>query len=118
MFSGQEIWCSREPHKLQAVGPIPTSATTLEDSMSKRRGYIQEINGSYFWYDVNDNAHRLDEMDESYLNNCIKLLDKRKQDSIKKNVKFDQDLDRFHLEDELKHRELVKNTSVGRLIYA
>lgn len=86
--------------------------------MRKRRGYIKSINGSFFWYDINDNPHRLDEMDESYINNCLKLLEKRSNDALKNNVIFDQYLDVQHFNDELKHRELVKNTSVGRLIYA
>lgn len=87
--------------------------------MAKQRGYVKDINGTFFWYDINDNPHVITEMDDNYIDNCIKLLKNRITKAATRIELKSTDEQKYIMvfEEEKFRRTRIKNTSVGRLLY-
>ena len=108
-----------EPHKLSELGSSPRSATIICEEDMAKRGYIKDINGTFFWYDVNDNPHVVCEMDDNYVENCIKLLKGRiTKAATRINVDSSNEQNYIKIfEEEKFRRAAINKTSVGRLLY-
>lgn len=81
--------------------------------MQKLRGRVEEVEGHLCWFDKANTCHRLIDMEDSYLVNCVLLLEARKE----KIKDFNQQEDIRFLEAECAYRDEVRKTSVGTLLY-
>lgn len=87
-----------------------------------RKGYV--LDGH--WYDKNDQPHFLQNMEDSYLNNVVKLLEGRfeqdkkeyTEENLKVNENFLQDVKSLvAIVCEQERRISVLETNVGQLLY-
>lgn len=76
----------------------------------KRRMFLEptENEDCHYWIDVQNVKHRLDEMDDEYVVNCIKFMKGRK----------DREWERNTLIAEMKRRKKIKKTRIGRSLYS
>lgn len=85
--------------------------------MQLTRGIIELIDDNYYWCDRFDKRHLLQNMEDSYVKNCVSLLDKRLERNKDPEVATQTVKNKIILLNELQRREFVKKTSVGRLLY-
>lgn len=80
------------------------------------RGYIKDIDGQAHWFDVEDKPHSLQEMEDQYITNCIKLLEARMlKIKYPDNITFMEEIKQFN--EELNRRANIRTTKIGRLVY-
>jgi hypothetical protein len=90
------------------------------------RGYVKQIDDNYFWYDINDKPHNLQSMEDSYIDNCVKMVNRRleshqktkTEDILKQDENFIRDFQSLLcLVREQEFRKSVKETAVGGYLY-
>jgi len=87
-----------------------------------RKGYVKDGH----WYDKYDQPHFIQNMEDRYLENVVKLLDGRMkarkekltEDQLKTDEKFIQDFKSLlAIAQEQEHRISVNQTNMGQLLY-
>lgn len=76
------------------------------------RKFIALVNGDHYWYDINMKPHKIVDMEDSYVENCIDFIIRRRMYSNR-----NYDLELMILRDELRRRISIRSTSIGKLVY-
>ena len=70
--------------------------------------YMPEDEDCYYWIDAQYIKHRISDMSEQYLQNCLKFMEK------KGNRKWEIKI----LAQECRHRQKIKKTEIGKMLYS